>query len=153
MEESKATTESTSSMSPVVIGLIIFMVLIGGGVYYVFHKMSQSTQPTAAMAEKTITPTKTVSPTVKEFTVIGKNYSFSPNTITVKKGDNVTITFTDDEGFHNLIIEGYNEKTQTIRAGNSSVITFTADKTGSFAFYCGVGDHREKGMVGTFIVQ
>lgn len=89
---------------------------------------------------------------VKEFTVVGTNYAFSPNTITVNKGDNVRIIFKDEDGVHNLVINGYDLATNVINSGQET-IEFVADKTGQFEFYCSVGSHRDLGMVGTLIVQ
>src|SRR3990167_6785949 len=36
----------------------------------------------------------------KSFTVVGKNFSFSVGEIRVKKGDKVSVTFTNESGFH-----------------------------------------------------
>ena len=166
MEETTQAPEqqpSKKSQTPLVLLGLVLIVLVGGGAYYAnSHKSAapaQTTKTVEGMQTKptptvvvAVTPTGTVS-AEKEFTIVGKNYSFTPNTITVQKGDTVKITFTDDEGFHNLIIDGYNEKTQTIKSGNSDVIQFVADKAGTFAFYCGVGDHRERGMQGTLTVE
>ncbi len=90
---------------------------------------------------------------VKIFTVKGTNFSFSPSTITVKKGDKVKIVFQDDDGFHDLVVSGYNAQTKRVNSGQSSEVTFTADKTGTFEYYCSVGNHREKGMKGSLIVE
>lgn len=90
---------------------------------------------------------------VKEFTVDGTNYAFNPVTITVNKGDMVKITFKDDDGAHNLVVDGYNVATNTIGAGSTDTIQFVADKAGSFEYYCAVANHRDLGMTGTLIVQ
>lgn len=90
---------------------------------------------------------------IKEFSIAGKNFGYEPASITVKKGDLVKITFVDDEGFHDLVIEGLNVATKRIQTGESETIEFTADQTGSFAYYCSVGKHRENGMEGTLIVE
>ncbi|MEK7140334.1 MAG: hypothetical protein AAB815_00960, partial [Patescibacteria group bacterium] len=44
---------------------------------------------------------------VKEFTISGKNFSFTPSTITVQKGDRVKITFENTAGFHDFKIDAY----------------------------------------------
>src|SRR3989344_5637245 len=90
---------------------------------------------------------------VVEFTIDAKNYSFSPNTIKVKKGDAVKITFKNSQGFHDLVIDEYNVAVKQIKTGEQDTITFTADKTGSFEYYCSVGTHRALGMVGTLVVE
>ncbi len=91
--------------------------------------------------------------TTKEFTVSGSNYSFTPNTLTVKKGDTVKITFKNSGGTHNLILDGYGIGTKTIQGGAEESISFVADKAGSFEYYCSVGQHRAMGMKGTLTVQ
>lgn len=90
---------------------------------------------------------------VKEFTVGGTNFAFSPNKITVKKGDMVKITFRDDDGTHNLVVTGYNVSTNVIGEGSQDTIQFVADKSGTFEYFCSVGGHREAGMVGTLVVE
>ena len=90
---------------------------------------------------------------VKEFTVTGSNDKFEPSTLTVKKGDKVKIAFKNSGGFHDLVIDEFNVKTPVIKSGDQASIEFTADKTGTFQYYCSVGNHRQMGMVGTLTVQ
>ncbi len=86
---------------------------------------------------------------VKEFTVEGAEFAFNPNTITVQKGDKVRVTFKNSGTvIHNFIIDELGVSTKTIPAGETDTVEFTADKTGTFSFYCGVGNHRAKGMEG-----
>lgn len=89
----------------------------------------------------------------KSFTVVGENFSFSPNEIRVKKGDKVTITFHNNDGFHDFVLDEFSVKTSQIKSGDETVVEFTADKTGSFVYYCSVGAHRANGMWGTLIVE
>lgn len=91
--------------------------------------------------------------TVKEFTVDGANYKFTPSLITVNKGDTVRITFKNGGGTHNLTIPDYNAQTKTVNFGGSDTVEFVADKAGSFEYYCAVGNHRELGMRGTLTVK
>jgi plastocyanin len=91
--------------------------------------------------------------TVKSFTVTGANYSFTPSLITVKKGDTVKLTFKNSNGYHNLIIDELNIATKMIPAGESQTLTFVADQTGSFEYYCSVGNHRALGMKGMLKVE
>lgn len=88
----------------------------------------------------------------KEFTVNGKNFAFAPAAIDVQTGDHVKITFKDDEGFHDLVIDGIGA-TQRVNGGEESSLEFTADKKGTFEYYCSVGRHRQFGMHGQLIVE
>ena len=90
---------------------------------------------------------------VKEFTVEGDNFAFSVKEIKVKQGDKVKITFNNIEGFHDLIIDEFGVNTGQIRAGESKTVEFIADKTGTFEYYCSVGQHRANGMFGQLIVE
>lgn len=92
-------------------------------------------------------------PAVKEFTISGKNFSFAPSTIIVQKGDKVKITFKNENGFHDFVIDGYGVATKQTQSPTMEVLEFTADKAGSFEYYCSVGSHRQMGMKGTFIVK
>ena len=91
--------------------------------------------------------------TVKEFTVTGKKFSFSPTTLTVQKGDKVKITFKNIDGFHDFKIDEYGIATAQKQSPAEEVLEFTADKAGSFEYYCSVGEHRALGMVGTLTVE
>jgi plastocyanin len=89
---------------------------------------------------------------VKEFTISGQNFSFTPNAITVKKGDKVKITFKNTDGFHDFVVDEFGAATKQTKAPTTEVLEFTADKVGSFEYYCSVGSHREMGMFGTLTV-
>ncbi|HEY4528544.1 MAG TPA: cupredoxin domain-containing protein [Candidatus Paceibacterota bacterium] len=104
---------------------------------------------TSSVQVATSTPTQNV----KEFVVVGKNFSFSPTKIEVNKGDIVHITFKNEGGNHDLVVDGYNIRTKVLPSGQSETIEFVADKSGSFEYYCSVGTHRQMGMKGTLMVK
>lgn len=89
----------------------------------------------------------------KTFNVNGGNYSFDVKQIKVKKGETVTINFTNQEGMHDWVIDEFNARTPRIAAGQTASVTFVADKAGTFEYYCSVGQHRANGMKGNLIVQ
>ncbi|OGI82556.1 hypothetical protein A3I95_00160 [Candidatus Nomurabacteria bacterium RIFCSPLOWO2_02_FULL_44_12] len=89
----------------------------------------------------------------KEFTVTGQNFSFSPATLKVNKGDRVKIIFKNTQGFHNFVIDRYGLATPQKQSPDTEVLEFTADKVGSFEYYCAVGTHRQQGMRGTLLVE
>ena len=86
-------------------------------------------------------------------TVTGRNFAFSQNEIRVKKGDVVTINFTSTEGFHDWVVDEFNASTKSVNPGTPTSVTFTASKTGTFEYYCSVGQHRQFGMKGNLIVE
>lgn len=104
------------------------------------------------LASPTVTPT--VAPAaVKTFTIIGKNFTFSETELRVKVGDRVKIIFKNDEGFHDWVIDEFNAKTPQLQAGNQAEVEFVVSKTGTFEYYCSVGNHRAMGMKGSLIVE
>ncbi len=91
--------------------------------------------------------------TVKSFNVTGSNFKFDPSEIRVKKGDTVKITLASS-GMHDFRIDEFNVKTNVLKTGDApQTVQFVADKTGTFEYYCSVGNHRAMGMVGKLIVE
>lgn len=90
---------------------------------------------------------------VKVFNVTGKNYEFSVKSITVKEGDTVRINIESIEGFHDWVIDEFDAATDQVSPGVSSSVEFVADKKGVFEYYCSVGNHRARGMVGVLTVE
>lgn len=95
----------------------------------------------------------TFSGPVKEFTINGSSFKYDPGSITVNKGDGVKIIFKDDNGSHNLNIDGYDISSKVLAPGKEQILEFVADKIGIFEYYCSLPGHKDDGMVGTLIVQ
>jgi plastocyanin len=150
----------------IAVGVVLLVLMVG--VVYALNASRSSSAPninTTATANDSIDTTGTITTTqstttttvdtgaVKSFTVSGKNFSFAPASISVKKGDTVKITFKNSGGFHDLRVEGYNVGTKQIASGQEETFQFVADKAGTFEYYCSVGNHRAMGMKGTLTVQ
>jgi plastocyanin len=101
----------------------------------------------------TSTSSPTVLPETKTFTVTASNFAFSLKTIQVNKGDRVRIVFKDESGTHDWVVDEFNARTKVLQSGQSETIEFVADKSGSFEYYCSVGNHRQMGMKGTLTVN
>lgn len=152
----------------IIIAVVVILILGAGAFLLTKNSANQNTAltptPTSAVlptdtpvaspseAMEQSSPSGTVG-VVKEFTVTGTNFKFAPATLTVKKGDTVKITFKNEGGFHNFLLDEFNVATKTVSTGQSETVTFVADKAGTFEYYCGVGNHRQMGMVGTLTVQ
>ena len=88
--------------------------------------------------------------------VEGFNFGYEPSVITVQAGEEVTVLFKSNEGTHDFVIEGVPEqdiRTAIIGSGDTTTVDFSIDEPGEYTFYCSVGSHRERGMVGTIIVE
>lgn len=148
-------------MSNKIVSILIVLIIIAGGVFLFNNKSGAPTE-----VDDLVTGTEMQVPAngsnVDEmvvagdsttFTVEGANFSFAPNTMKVKVGDKVKIIFKNTEGVHDFNLDEFNVHTGVITAGKEVAVEFTADKAGSFEYYCAVGDHRAKGMVGTLTVE
>lgn len=90
----------------------------------------------------------------KEITIQANEYSFSPNSFTVQKGQKVKLTFKNmGATAHNFVIDEFDVATKTIGIGQSDIVEFVPDKEGVFSFYCKVGGHRDLGMEGEIEVK
>ena len=98
-------------------------------------------------------PTQEPTSGVTEVVVKMSNYKFEPNTINAKQGDKVKITVFNEEGTHNLFIEGYDEKTDIESSPDVQIIEFVADQPGNFEYWCKVSGHKAIGMKGVLIVE
>jgi plastocyanin len=125
------------------ITLITFLVIV------VFIAARQNSNVTLSKITDTENPTKT-----QELIVEGNEFSFSPSTMIIKKGQPVKITFKNTGSFpHDLAIPQLNTATTTIQNGQETSVEFTPQTTGTFNYLCTVGTHAEKGMQGTLIVE
>lgn len=133
---------------------IIVLIVLVAGVAFVFgtSKKAEAPVPEALVKTQTEIPATLPPAEVKEFTITGKNFSFTPPTIAVKKGDRVKITFKNENGFHDFVIDEYGVAAKQAQSPKTEVLEFTADKIGSFEYYCSVGTHRAMGMKGTLEV-
>lgn len=138
---------------------IIVLALIAWGIYALVDKDEVDLQPVTDNQGINVgepnpnTPAGEIELAVREFTVSGKPFSFTPSTMKVNQGEMVRITFVNEQGTHDLVVEGYEARTKVLQAGQSETIEFLADKTGTFEYYCSVGTHRAQGMKGTLTVE
>lgn len=90
---------------------------------------------------------------VREFTVSGDHYAFSPASLTVNKNDLVKITFTARDIAHSFTIDDY-RIVKRAGAGQTVTFEFRADRTGPFTFYCNLSqDAKCREMKGTLTVR
>lgn len=154
MEESNQQTPEASGESPksntgLFVGTAV-LILVAIGAYFVFG--TNKNLSVAPVTNSTPTSEALQDPNIKTFNVDGSSFAFSPDSITVNKGDSVKIIFKDTDGRHDLVIDGYNVKTDIIGPGKTDTIEFTATKTGTFEYYCSLPGHKAQGMTGKLVV-
>jgi cytochrome c oxidase subunit II len=84
--------------------------------------------------------------------ITAKNFEFSPESITLKKGEPVVFEISSGDRKHGFSLRAFGVRSDVL-PGKVSRIQFTPDKTGKFTFSCDVfcGDGHEE-MTGTVIV-
>jgi cytochrome c oxidase subunit 2 len=89
-----------------------------------------------------------------EFTLVGRNSTWSPKTIHVTQGDVVHLRLTSDDVAHGFLLEGYDVTVDVVYPGKFTYVDFVADKAGTFGFtctrVCGEGHHQ---MWGELVVE
>ena len=92
---------------------------------------------------------------IKEFSIDGiSGYRFSVNEIRVNHGDLVRINFKNIDSMpHDIVIDEFNVATTILNKDQSEIIEFIASERGIYEYYCSVGSHRERGMVGKLIIE
>jgi len=85
-----------------------------------------------------------------EIQMTAKKYEFTPNGITVKKGERVKLVITALDRDHGFKLEAFGIN-QKLKKGEATTIEFTADKAGTFPFqcseFCGFGHGKMKGKL------
>lgn len=172
------TTETKTSMMPMIVSLVL-IVIIASAAYYFTQIKPKSTDGAMMQKEETVSEESNensdqmmLEENLKDesnpsdmmeeesmmqkadvtFEISGKNFSFSKDQLTVKKGQIVKIVFTSESGMHDWVLDEFSAKTKTVSNGEQAEVTFVADKTGEFEYYCSVGNHKAMGMVGTLTV-
>jgi len=85
--------------------------------------------------------------------ITAKKFEFSPDSITLKKGEPVVFEISSDDRKHGFSLRAFGVRSDVL-PGKVSRIQFTPDKTGKFTFSCDVfcGDGHEE-MTGTVVVN
>lgn len=85
--------------------------------------------------------------------VEGHEFGYTPNSITVKPGESVTINFKNTGTVeHTFVIPQVNFKL-TAQPSQTAKGTFTAPTTpGSYEIHCDIAGHKEANMIATLVV-
>jgi len=89
----------------------------------------------------------------REFTIVAKDHTFTPNKLDVTQDDLVKITLRSDDVPASFAIDAYRIVKRV--AGRTSItFEFRADQAGTFAFYCNLTtDAACKDMKGVLTVK
>jgi heme/copper-type cytochrome/quinol oxidase subunit 2 len=92
-------------------------------------------------------------PNRREFTIVAKDFHYSPARIEVTQDDLVKLTVRSEDIAHSFTVDEY-RISKRVPAGGSTTFEFQADRPGTFAFYCTLtGDPGHKMMRGELVVR
>ncbi len=94
-----------------------------------------------------------VAPENDKIAVVASNFAFDVTEIKAKVGDPLTVAVTNEEGFHDFVIDELEVDSGMIPAGETKELTIPTNKPGTYEFYCSVGEHRKMGMKGMLIIE
>jgi uncharacterized cupredoxin-like copper-binding protein len=106
-------------------------------------------------AASTGTPAASGAMVIKTVTVHEKEYSLTPNAISLPKpGTYVFKGVNDGTTTHSLAVEGHgvDQDAANISAGTSGTLKVTLPKNGTYQIYCPIDGHKGLGMKGTITV-
>jgi len=88
-----------------------------------------------------------------EVEIMAMKFSFTPETVKVKRGEQVTLLVTSIDRIHGFKMPAFGVRTDIV-PGETTRVTITPDKVGQFAFFCDVfcGDGHED-TAGTLVVE
>lgn len=131
----------------------VALLAVGAGVFG-FMKLNKPAVPEESrVAVATPLPTKAVKSETLTVNLDAGSFYYKPNVIKAKVGQRVKVVMSSKDMVHDFKIDEFSVAMPMIKAGDTGTVEFTPNKVGSFEFYCSVGQHRAKGMVGTLVVQ
>jgi uncharacterized cupredoxin-like copper-binding protein len=92
-------------------------------------------------------------PAGPELDVAAKEFSFTPNTLTLKAGQAATVAFKNEGSLdHDMTVSDGGFKL-TVPAGQTEKKTLTFERPGTYEFHCSVPGHKDAGMHGQITVE
>ena len=92
-------------------------------------------------------------PNRREFTVVARDYRFTPARLEVLQDDLVKLTVQSEDVAYSLTIDEY-RLSKRVPAGGATTIEFRADRAGTFPFYSNMtSDARHGEMRGELVVR
>ncbi|MBI4888303.1 MAG: cupredoxin domain-containing protein [Acidobacteria bacterium] len=87
------------------------------------------------------------------FTLVGRNYRYTPDRIGVTQDDLVTLTIRSEDVAYSFAIDEY-RIVRRVPAGGSTTFEFRADRPGTFRFYSSLtSDSAHADMQGQLVVR
>ena len=86
--------------------------------------------------------------------LVAQDIRFQPEALTIQAKQKVRLTFTNrDNERHTVEIEGVESIGLGVLPNSEATFEFTMERPGVYTIFCGVADHRQRGMVAQLTVQ
>lgn len=82
-------------------------------------------------------PAQAYTPRAHTLQINARAFAFEPGSLSVRRGDTVTLVLEATDTVHGLYVDGY-DVNLVAEPGKSATATFVADKEGKFKFRCSV---------------
>jgi plastocyanin len=95
--------------------------------------------------------TTRAAPAARIVAVAGNALRFSPDEITVRTREEITIAFTAQDTRHTFDVEGVRARVMA-DAGQTRQVRIRVAKPGRYRFFCAIPGHRTAGMQGSLVI-
>lgn len=128
--------------------LAVLLAACGGG-------GGSSTQSSSSSSTQSSAPAATSSSgAVREIEVVLSDFSFQPQEIRVKSGEQVRLVLKNNGTVaHDWYVDALNLSTPLVQPGQTVTFEFTAGAAGTYQSICTEPGHEALGMVGTLIIE
>lgn len=98
-------------------------------------------------------PVGASAPQARRIEITARQFAYEPATLTVNRGDIITVRLESLDAVHGLFVDGYAVNLQA-EPGKSAEVTFVADRAGTFKFRCSIPcGNLHPFMIGELIVE
>lgn len=80
------------------------------------------------------------------------NFHFAPDRIELRKGEEIALALTSDDGPHDFAVDGLG-LVADVGGGGTSTQRLRIDQPGTYTFSCTIPGHRDGGMEGSLVVK
>ena len=104
-------------------------------------------------ASTPLSPGQDQAPNRREFTIVAKDFQYSPPRIEVMQDDLVKLTVRSEDVPYSFAVDEYRID-KRVPAGGATTFEFQADRAGTFPFYSALtSDSRHRTMRGQLVVR
>lgn len=129
------------------------MILAGAGALLVARPFLGQLGAAPSRADSAVRAGQDQAPNRPEFTLVARDFRYSPDRIDVTEGDLVKVTIRSDDIAYSFAVDEY-RIVRRVPPGGSTTFEFMADRAGTFRFYSNLTtDPAHSSMQGRLVVR